>query len=226
MKEIQPKGPYYLAGYSFGACVAMEMALQLQAEDEDVKRLILLDGSHLYAAVHIQRFKSKIAPGSKAAAEAEAMCAFLHQFMTIDYNKVYSIKHIIALDQRPINLLSAGVKVLMWRNSLSRIITFVHHWNVCTVDFQLTTEMASLPDYKSRIQAAVDHLLASNQLSDSEDLTSAADSFYNKLVMADAYSLKGKLKESTEVVLIKAVEADPDVKSLGSDYGLSEVSTD
>ena len=66
----------------------MEISLQLQAAGEEVKRLILLDGSHSYAAVHIQKFKSKIAPGSKAAAEAEAMCAFLHQFMTIDYNKV------------------------------------------------------------------------------------------------------------------------------------------
>ena len=83
--------------------------------------------------------------------------------------------------------------------------------------------MASLPDYKSRVQAAVSHLLATNQLSDIEDLTLAADSFYNKLVMADAYSLKDKLSKSTEVILIKAVESDPDVKSLGSDYGLSEV---
>lgn len=30
IKTIQPKGPYVFAGYSFGAGVAFEMALQLE----------------------------------------------------------------------------------------------------------------------------------------------------------------------------------------------------
>lgn len=30
LKEVQKDGPYALCGYSFGACVAFEMALQLE----------------------------------------------------------------------------------------------------------------------------------------------------------------------------------------------------
>jgi len=50
MKAIQPDGAIRLAGYSFGACVAIEMALQLQQQaDVTVESLVLLDGSHSFA---------------------------------------------------------------------------------------------------------------------------------------------------------------------------------
>jgi fatty acid synthase len=45
VQEIQPKGPYKIAGYSFGACVAFEMALQLERQNEELSLLLLLDGS-------------------------------------------------------------------------------------------------------------------------------------------------------------------------------------
>jgi fatty acid synthase len=50
MKRIQPKGPYRIVGYSYGACIAFEMANQLQENEGNdvVEKLILLDGSHLY----------------------------------------------------------------------------------------------------------------------------------------------------------------------------------
>lgn len=50
MKTIQPKGPYRIVGYSYGACIGFEMATILQETDGDnsVEKLILLDGSHLY----------------------------------------------------------------------------------------------------------------------------------------------------------------------------------
>jgi amino acid adenylation domain-containing protein len=43
MQQIQPHGPYYLAGVSFGGCVAFEMACQLVAQKEPVALLALLD---------------------------------------------------------------------------------------------------------------------------------------------------------------------------------------
>ncbi len=43
MKTIQPNGPYYLGGYSFGGYVAYEMAQQLQAQGEKVALLALFD---------------------------------------------------------------------------------------------------------------------------------------------------------------------------------------
>jgi amino acid adenylation domain-containing protein len=43
VREVQPQGPYYLSGLSFGGNVAWEMAQQLQAAGEQVALLALLD---------------------------------------------------------------------------------------------------------------------------------------------------------------------------------------
>lgn len=43
IKSIQPQGPYYFGGYSFGGFVAYEMALQLEKKGEKVAMLALLD---------------------------------------------------------------------------------------------------------------------------------------------------------------------------------------
>jgi amino acid adenylation domain-containing protein len=43
MRTIQPHGPYYLAGWSFGGIVAYEMAQQLRAQQEEVRMLALLE---------------------------------------------------------------------------------------------------------------------------------------------------------------------------------------
>lgn len=43
IRTLQPKGPYYLAGESFGGVVAFEMAQQLQAEGEEVALVALFD---------------------------------------------------------------------------------------------------------------------------------------------------------------------------------------
>lgn len=54
---MQPKGPYRISGYSFGACVAFEMCCQLQAQQGPTylpNSLFLLDGSHSYVAAHTQ----------------------------------------------------------------------------------------------------------------------------------------------------------------------------
>ncbi|WP_018501096.1 alpha/beta fold hydrolase [Parafrankia discariae] len=43
LRVIQPAGPYYLAGFSFGGLVALEMAHMLAAAGEEVGMLLLLD---------------------------------------------------------------------------------------------------------------------------------------------------------------------------------------
>jgi thioesterase domain-containing protein/acyl carrier protein len=43
IKAVQPVGPYYLAGYSFGGIVTFEMAQQLRSNGEEVGLLALLD---------------------------------------------------------------------------------------------------------------------------------------------------------------------------------------
>ncbi|OKP02811.1 Amino acid adenylation [Xenorhabdus thuongxuanensis] len=43
IRKVQPHGPYHLLGHSFGGWIAFEIALQLQAEGEQVSELILID---------------------------------------------------------------------------------------------------------------------------------------------------------------------------------------
>jgi thioesterase domain-containing protein/acyl carrier protein len=56
IRTVQPNGPYYLAGGSFGGLVAFEMAHQLQAKGEQVAMLALLD---TYCPLHslVQRVR-------------------------------------------------------------------------------------------------------------------------------------------------------------------------
>ena len=43
MQQLQPQGPYFLMGFSFGGMVAFEMAQQLIAQGQEVSQLILID---------------------------------------------------------------------------------------------------------------------------------------------------------------------------------------
>jgi amino acid adenylation domain-containing protein len=43
VRTVQPDGPYFLGGWSFGGLVAFEMARQLRVEDQEVALLALLD---------------------------------------------------------------------------------------------------------------------------------------------------------------------------------------
>src|SRR5690606_6149948 len=43
VREVQPHGPYRLAGYSGGGCVALEMAHLLRGDGEEVEMLIFFD---------------------------------------------------------------------------------------------------------------------------------------------------------------------------------------
>lgn len=54
VQQMQPQGPYRIAGYSFGACVAFEMSSQLQVAGYPVEHLFLFDGSHSYVAAYTQ----------------------------------------------------------------------------------------------------------------------------------------------------------------------------
>uniref|UniRef100_A0AAY5EZH5 Fatty acid synthase n=1 Tax=Electrophorus electricus TaxID=8005 RepID=A0AAY5EZH5_ELEEL len=88
VKRVQPEGPYRISGYSFGACVAFEMCSQLQQSQCAVDYLFLFDGSHSYVAAYTQSYRAKLTPGNESEAETEALCAFVQQFTSIEYNKL------------------------------------------------------------------------------------------------------------------------------------------
>nr|XP_023412547.1 LOW QUALITY PROTEIN: fatty acid synthase [Loxodonta africana] len=89
IRQVQPEGPYRIAGYSFGACVAFEMCSQLQAQQGPAyNSLFLLDGSHAYVLAYTQSYRAKLSSGSEAEAETEAMSFFVQQFMDVEYGRV------------------------------------------------------------------------------------------------------------------------------------------
>lgn len=91
IRQVQPEGPYRVAGYSYGACVAFEMCSQLQAQQGQAptnNSLFLFDGSHTYVLAYTQSYRAKMTPGCEAEAEAEAMCFFVQQFTDAEHSRV------------------------------------------------------------------------------------------------------------------------------------------
>ncbi|XP_013778686.1 fatty acid synthase-like [Limulus polyphemus] len=90
IQAIQQSGPYSIAGYSFGAAVAFEIALQLQNQNGPsvVKSLTLLDGSPTFVGAHLQHYKARVTDQSdQHFQDASAVCAYLMNIIPIDYIK-------------------------------------------------------------------------------------------------------------------------------------------
>uniref|UniRef100_A0A250Y8F2 Fatty acid synthase n=1 Tax=Castor canadensis TaxID=51338 RepID=A0A250Y8F2_CASCN len=91
IRQVQPEGPYRVAGYSYGACVAFEMCSQLQAQQGPTpthNSLFLFDGSHAYVLAYTQSYRAKMTSGCEAEAEAEAICFFVQQFTDVEHSRV------------------------------------------------------------------------------------------------------------------------------------------
>ena len=61
VREVQPHGPYCLAGYSFGGFVVFEMAQQLHAAGETVALLGLLDTIQWQ---YLEQYKESVIPAA------------------------------------------------------------------------------------------------------------------------------------------------------------------
>ena len=81
IREVQAKGPYTILGYSFGALVAFEMALQLEITGEQVV-LTLLDGSPEFITMHtktIGKQAGPVAESLEADGRRKALAYFIRQ---------------------------------------------------------------------------------------------------------------------------------------------------
>lgn len=87
IKKVQKSGPYVVSGYSFGACVAFELALLLEAAKENVS-LVLLDGSPNYVSRYTGNFKAR--QKSDNQYDASALTYFISLFMEGVYNQKVS----------------------------------------------------------------------------------------------------------------------------------------
>lgn len=85
IKEIQKSGPYNLVGYSFGASVAFETGVVLEAAGEKVS-LVLLDGSPSYVLTHQNSFKNR--HSDNKVDDRDAFTYFVLLFKELDYQTV------------------------------------------------------------------------------------------------------------------------------------------
>ncbi len=76
----------HLCGYSFGASVAFEMAIQ---RTDQIASLSLLDGSHSYVSSQINSYKAKFNLGNNAETETEALFTFAQQYAPIRSRKEF-----------------------------------------------------------------------------------------------------------------------------------------
>ncbi|KAH6943084.1 hypothetical protein HPB50_015672 [Hyalomma asiaticum] len=79
---VQPAGPYHVVGYSFGATVAFEIAIQLQASGASVGSLTILDGAPGYILVHTAQHRTRF-NDSQEEEESALLCAFLMEYLDI-----------------------------------------------------------------------------------------------------------------------------------------------
>ncbi|XP_022703888.1 fatty acid synthase-like [Varroa jacobsoni] len=83
----QPKNkPFHIVGYSFGATVGFEIACLLQKQGYKINSLVLLDGAPTFLLAHTAAHKSRT-PDIDGE-ETSALCAFIMQYIDIDYLKL------------------------------------------------------------------------------------------------------------------------------------------
>ncbi|KAH9365938.1 hypothetical protein HPB48_012208 [Haemaphysalis longicornis] len=82
--EVQPAGPYHLVGYSFGAMVAFEIAVQLQASGATVGSLTCLDGTPRFGETQSMRQWSGLAHQNQEEKDSYFFCKFVEKFVNID----------------------------------------------------------------------------------------------------------------------------------------------
>uniref|UniRef100_A0A224X4N0 Fatty acid synthase n=1 Tax=Panstrongylus lignarius TaxID=156445 RepID=A0A224X4N0_9HEMI len=87
VRKVQPNGPYNISGYSFGAAVAFEMAIQLESQKEKCT-LLLLDGSPEYVLTQTEHYRERAKSKNETADEADAFAYFISLFTGAEnYNK-------------------------------------------------------------------------------------------------------------------------------------------
>ncbi|XP_014471165.1 PREDICTED: fatty acid synthase-like [Dinoponera quadriceps] len=92
IKKVQKKGPYHLAGYSFGTSIALEMGLQLESAGEKVI-LTLIDGSPVYLLKQVEKIgKINIDDDFTSDSCMKALAYFMIQFnRSINFGQAYKI---------------------------------------------------------------------------------------------------------------------------------------
>ncbi len=86
--DIQARGPYYLAGWSLGGVIAVEMAHQIEQSDDEVRFLGLID-----SYPDTKKISAKFGNSEILLAFAEDLGGRYGKELTIDKNKFYQLDY-------------------------------------------------------------------------------------------------------------------------------------
>lgn len=97
IRVVQPRGPYYLLGYSFGGLVAFEMAQQLQTSGEEVGLLGMLDSFQLtylqakskLSSEAFARYKDKLVAHTRAVLFGPNRRLYIQDGLRRQYNHLF-----------------------------------------------------------------------------------------------------------------------------------------
>ncbi|KAF5912949.1 hypothetical protein HPG69_012638 [Diceros bicornis minor] len=216
IRQVQPEGPYRIAGYSYGACVAFEMCSQLQAQQSPApahNSLFLFDGSHTYVMAYTQSYRAKLTPGCEAEAETEAMCFFTQQFTDTEHSRVgpwgagskgFQTPHPQCGAPTP----GRGGDFSVGAPAQSPVL-------------QVLQVLLPLKGLEERVAATVDLIAQSHAGLDRRALSFAAHSFYHKLRAAEQYTPQATYHGN--VTLLRTKTGGAQGEGLGADYNLSQV---
>lgn len=172
IKTVQPKGPYTLIGYSFGACVAFEMGVWLETNNE-AATLLLLDGSPSYVATHTKA-RRKIQENT-AIEQSEVLLFFIQQFKEIDQQKT----------------MADFVALKSWEERLSRAVQILSE----VIPYPAEQIAAAAVSFYGKLRAA-DSYKPSGKFSGKVTLVKAID---NYVQLGEDYGLSEVCKQKVNV---------------------------
>ncbi|XP_071034019.1 fatty acid synthase [Parasteatoda tepidariorum] len=165
-----------LAGYSFGASVAFEMAVQAERNGKQLHPKVLsvtmLDGSPALVTTYTKDHKARFLENAETMGEAQALCSFALQFIDIKIS-------------------------------------------------ELKDELVKLPSFTERVQNVALKISAAHPSLKVEELMTAFDLYYKKLVLSLQYTPQYRLNR--DITLIKAADSVNLTKTFSDAYDLEKV---
>ena len=148
IQEMQPHGPYYLAGWSIGGVIAWEVARQLEAAGEAIARLLIVDSALVKPAAPYLTVAQEI-----LAADAADVERLLQDVESLDAVKA-ELNTVVA-EHAPDGDSESGALLAAYRRShlLHWIALAAHTPGVlaCDVAYAVAAHSGDVPERESRI---------------------------------------------------------------------------
>lgn len=86
-ERVADGGTFKILGYSFGATIALEMAIMLKRDGKDVN-LVMLEGSHKYVAIYSVFYRQRYNVKTDFDANVDTLCILADKIASVDKEKL------------------------------------------------------------------------------------------------------------------------------------------